>query len=657
MRIKPLIVLCGAFLLPLAGICQNKYKIIPEPPYSKYTLPSPTDITTKGWLHQFLEYQKSGLTGHIEDAGYPFNTGMWTAEINNGNGDRFWWPYEQSGYFVDGCLKAGYLLRDTFLINKARKQVEYVLNKNNPDGRLGPQDLKGRWNKWPYTGFLRSFMTEYTVNHDPRIVDAMLKHYSTYKGEEFADELDLCNAEEMCWLYGVSRDKRMLDMAETAYATFKSDHKYRDRDGRDINFASDMVPNYHGVVYIEIVKIPAILYSYTGKKEYLDEALHGISQMEKYDMLASGIPSSSEHLNGISETSGHETCNLSTIPYTYGYMLQITGDALWADKIEKAVFNGGIGAITKDFRSEQYFSAPNQFIATMTSNHLGYNDARMAFLPGHDTECCTGNVNRFMPYYIDLMWLDTRDDGIAAALFGPGEIERKVGTAKKTVKITETTKYPFEEKVDFTISTKDAVKFPFQLRIPAWCSAPSISINGKRLDAGLKQGEFYTINRVFKNGDKIELSLPMHVQLTNWPHEGIGVERGPIVYSYPIPEKVDTVHNYKKSTEAFPGTEYEPNGAWNYALLAKNAGDVQVIKNNNGGSYPWSEKVAPVVLKVPAERLKSWQLKSARDSKGEATLQTSAFPADRNDLGKKEYIYLVPYGTTFLRVTVFPKAE
>lgn len=656
MRIKQLIISCLAFLLPVTGFCQNKYKVIPDPPYSKYTLLSPTEITTKGWLYQFLEYQKTGLTGHIEDAGYPFNTGMWTAEINNGNNEIYWWPYEQSGYFVDGCLKAGYLLRDTFLINKAKKQVNYVLNEHNVDGRLGPQDLKGRWNKWPYTGFLRSFMTEYTVNHDPRIVDAMLKHYSTYKGEEFADELDLCNAEEMCWLYGVSGDKKMLDMAETAYATFKSDHKYHDRDGRDINFASDMVPNYHGVVYIEIVKIPAILYSYTGKREYLDEAMHGISQMEKYDMLASGVPSSTEHLNGISETAGHETCNLSTIPYTYGYMLQITGNAGWADKIEKAVFNAGIGAITKDFRSEQYFSAPNQFIATMTSNHLGYNDARMAFLPGHDTECCTGNVNRFMPYYIDLMWLATKDNGIAAALFGPGEIEAKVGGDKKTVKITETTKYPFEEKVNFTLNTRDAVKFPFQLRIPAWCKAPSININGKKLATDIKPGEFYTLNRTFNNGDHIELSLPMHVAITNWPHDGVAVERGPIVYSYPIPAKVDSVSNYKKSTVAFPGTEYRPAGAWNYSLLVKNADDVQVIRNSTY-KYPWSAKIAPVVLKVPAEKLTNWKLHPATDSKGEPTLQTSSFPANRDSVGKKQYIDLVPYGSTFLRVTVFPKGD
>jgi len=642
-------------IIPALGFGQGKnYKLLPDAKFSKYALFSPTDITPGGWLHQFLEYQKSGLTGHIEDAGYPFNTGMWTAKVNDKQEDRFWWPYEQSGYFVDGCIKAGYLLRDTFLINKAKVQVNYVLNKKNENGRLGPQDLKGRWNKWPYTGFLRSFMTEYSVNHNPAIIDAMLKHYATYKGEEFADELDVCNAEEMCWLYGITGDVSMLQKAETAYATFKSDHKYRDRDGRDINFASDMVPNYHGVVYIEIVKIPAILYSYTGKKAYLDEALHGIAQMEKYDMLVSGVPSSNEHLNGISELAGHETCNLSTIPYTYGYMLQITGDAHWADKIEKAVFNAGIGAVTKDFRAEQYFSAPNQFIATMTSNHLGYNDARMAFLPGHDTECCTGNVNRFMPYYIDEMWLRTEGDGIAAALFGPGAIDAVVGHAKQHVKITEVTNYPFSEKIDFTVHTTKPAKFPFQVRIPGWCKNPSITLNGKKLEAKLQPGNFFTLNRIFNNGDKVTLTIPMTVNISNWPNNGVAVERGPIVYSYPIAAKEDTVKNYAKSTAAFPGLEYKPAAAWNYALLVNKAADVQVVKST-GTAYPWATGAAPVTLRVPAEKLTNWKLKQTKNAAGETVYQTSGFPANRDSTGTKQYITLVPYGSTLLRLTVFPE--
>jgi hypothetical protein len=278
----------------------------------------------------------------------------------------------------------------------------------------------------------------------------------------------------------------------------------------------------------------------------------------------------------------------------------------------------------------------------------------MAFLPGHDVECCTGNVNRFMPYYIEQMWLHTKDNGIAAALFGPGEIEANVGASKQTVKITESTKYPFEEKIDFTIGTKKAVKFPFQIRIPGWCKNPSIAVNGKKINAGLVVGQFYTINRAFANGDKITLSIPMSVKITSWPNDGMAVERGHIVYRYPIPQKKYTLTNYKKSTPQFPGVEYRPVGAWNYSLKVANANDVQVIKNDKY-TYPWSAKVAPVTLKVPAEKLENWKLRQTTGSKGEPVLQTSAFPANRDSTGKKEYIDLVPYGSTFLRVTVFPE--
>jgi hypothetical protein len=57
------------------------------------------------------------------------------------------------------------------------------------------------------------------------------------------------------------------------------------------------VPDTHAVVYLELVKIPAILYAYTGKKAYLDEARNGLdkmlaSQMLASQMLASGLPSS-----------------------------------------------------------------------------------------------------------------------------------------------------------------------------------------------------------------------------------------------------------------------------------------------------------------------------------------------------------------------------
>ena len=79
-----------------------------------------------------------------------------------------------------------------------------------------------------------------------------------------------------------------------------------------------------------------------------------------------------------------------------GYFLETTGDAGWADRIERCVFSAGLGSITKDFRAMQYFSCPNQFLATGTSDHnaFKYGKTWMQYRPIHETECCIGNIHR-----------------------------------------------------------------------------------------------------------------------------------------------------------------------------------------------------------------------------------------------------------------------
>jgi len=438
-------------------------------PFSHFEKIKITNIQPEGWIKEFLERQKTGLSGNIEVAGYPFDTKMWATEKIKGS-TKAWWPYEQTAYYIDGVHRLGLLLEDEALVQKAKTQTQYVLNHINPATGRVSTNLADRWWRWPYAQFFRIFMTDYEVTGDNKIIDALHKHYLAFTASDFADDLELANVEELCWLYGVTKDKKLLDMAEEAYSLFKSDIKYRNRsegdNKNDMQFGSDRVPDMHGVVYLELVKVPAILYSYTGKQEYLKEAENGIQKMEKHHMLISGLPSSTEHFRGISDLAGHETCNTAVFPYSYGYMLRITGDARLGDRIEKAVFNAGIGSITKDFKSHQYFSAPNQVIASLKSNLYGHNPARMMYAPGHDVECCTGNVNRFMPYYVEQMWLSAPDNGLVASLFGPSSVTAKVGKDNTAIEITQETNYPFSKKIKFKIQTNKKISFPFYIRIP-----------------------------------------------------------------------------------------------------------------------------------------------------------------------------------------------
>ena len=122
-------------------------------------------------------------------------------------------------------------------------------------------------------------------------------------------------------------------------------------------------------------------------------------KMEGPNLLVDGINSSSEALAGNDPLASHETCDVSDYTWTLGYYLMTTGDGQWADRIEKGIFNGGLGSITKDFKSMQYFSCPNQVIATGNSNHNGFKHGLtwMAYRPIHETECCIGNLHRWFP--------------------------------------------------------------------------------------------------------------------------------------------------------------------------------------------------------------------------------------------------------------------
>ena len=157
----------------------------------------------------------------------------------------------------------------------------------------------------------------------------------------------------------------------------------------------------HSVTFCEMLKLPLLLYAYTGKTKYLDLAMTAVRKMERESMLPNGVPSSAEFLLGTDVHHSHETCDVVDLTWTLQHYLAVTGEAEWADKIETAVYNAGLGAITKDFRSLQYFSSLNQFIATGSSNHNIYKHGStwMAYRPTHETEMLRGQHQPYAAGY------------------------------------------------------------------------------------------------------------------------------------------------------------------------------------------------------------------------------------------------------------------
>jgi len=607
-----------------------------------------TAITPLGWLREFLVRQNTGLTGHREILSYPFNTCLWSGRIPyNGNGED-WWRYEQTAYLTDGMLRLGYLLNDTTLIQTGNDGVAYVIAHPMERGRLGHPFFSSQW---PMAVFFRAMQASHSATSDPKILEALRQHYLSYPIEELRKGRNVVNVEGMLWTYGKTGDPKLLERAEKSCLGGPMGIGRCLSPGRDID---------HGVTYMEEAKLPAILYAYTGNTNYLAASLNAFKKLDRDHMLPDGVPTSNEFLAGKDIHQSHETCDISDYTWSVGYLLMATGDATWADHIEKAIFNAGPGCISKDFKNLQYFSGVNQVIATGDSNHNKHfhGSTWMAYRPCHETECCAGNVHRFMPNYAARMWMSDTRGGLVAALYGPSSTTLPINQGRQHLSVTQETGYPFSETITFTFNTPTPVTMPFSFRIPGWCEAPSVTINQRPYDGSLTHGTFVTLNRTFRDGEKIVLHLPMPVKLITWENQGVAVERGPLLFAYPVPEKVTTDNqNYgnmrgKKSSDPvnFPALDIRPDGAWNYALAAKSAAEITLVNTGSKG-YPFDPGASPVVIKVPAQKVTGWALVENRYTPPLPDRDKVACEADI------ETLTLVPYGSTRLRIGVFPVAR
>lgn len=629
-------------------------------------------VEPQGWLRFWLEKQKQGLTGHLEAAGAPFDTPGWRVSGLTHGEDPNWWPYEQNAYWVDAMVRCGLLLKDDFLIAKALESIESVLKHPDKDAYLGPRSIKKpeRSNRWAHAVFFRALMPLYSARKDRRIVDRLAAHYLSGTSPH-VESREVCNIETLLWLYAQTGRRRFLDMAVDAYGAFKpaADETAMTMD----SLLSPDKPWGHGISFSEFSKLPALLYLYTGDRKRLAATRNAMAKADRHHGLVDGAWSSSEFMAGRSPLAAHETCIVSDQTWTMGAMLLATGEGSWADRIERVCFNAGPGAVKDDFKALQYFSSPNQVLATGNSdpNPLARGRGFMRYAPNPGTECCPGNVNRFMPNYVARMWMLDRRGDLVAALYGPSRITAVVGRPGTEVDIVEETSYPFGETVSFQIRCPKPVVFGLRLRIPGWCRGAGLTLNGKPLPLKAKPGGSFTVRRRYAHNDRLCLSLPMEPRRGS-SAGGVFLERGPLVYALGIAEDWRRDRSDRRSTDEFPAYNLFPAGPWNYALALKPGPPKDQVKvvHRPLGLDPWRSDAAPVELHVPARRVRSWTLKRSRSVlrgyPGKETLVKGDFVSTpelpdpdslRGRLGPLETIVLRPYGCTHLRLTVFPDAR
>ncbi|MBQ5531774.1 MAG: glycoside hydrolase family 127 protein [Kiritimatiellae bacterium] len=647
-------------------------------PYARFEDGFLSATRPSGWLECALKTQASGLTGHPEAMSYPYDSCLWAGKIQRmGTHGIGWWRYEQTAYYPDGLVRLGYATGDKALISKGESGVDWTLEHATPEGFLGDPCL---WDKkhhriehgyemWPLAVFFRAMKAKYDATRDARIPAALAKYFKLYDAKTIAVGRNTINVEGMVWAYVRTGDKRLIELAEEAWRGKKERIDWSG-DLTPANCSDDKPIYMHGASYAEELKIPTMLYAATGNKEYLHQAVNAERKLERDHMLPDGCPSSTEQTRGNSVYWGHETCTVSDYTWALGYLLEVTGDAGYADKMERCVFNAAFGAARGDFRSLQYFSNLNQFIVTARSNDNTCYPGRpwAQYRPTHETECCVGQITRIVPNFVSRMWMRDAAQAPVAALYAPSSVD--FGWAR----IEEETNYPFDGKVTFRFRVKEPRETSFTYRVPGWCkTGATVKVCGGEASPAGEPGTFVSVKRTFRDGDTVELDFPMkpvfevlprrHYVIRDFVNhwagkiegrscsQGTVVVRGPLLYAYRIPEtrKADDVdypemRGKKSANPEFKSWDIRPAGPFNYALASHEA---EVVETGAPVGDWMGDATSPVEIKVKARRIK-WEL-------GDGGRCTPDLPEKPEPLpGETETLTLTPYGAADLRLAVFP---
>lgn len=626
-------------------------------------------VKPEGWLEEQLIRMSTGMTGHMDKV-YEHVMGSRNGWLG-GDGD----VWERGPYWIDGLLPLAYILNDKALIDKVQPWIEWTLASQKANGYFGPDTDRDReaglqrnnshdW--WPKMVMLKIMQQYYSATGDNRVIPFLTNYFKyqlkelpktplgnwTFWGEQRGGD----NLMVVYWLYNITGDKFLLELGELI-------HK-QTLDWTDIFLNQDHLKRQHSLHCVNLAqgfKEPVIYYQQNKDAKQIQAVKKAVTDMRNTIAFPTGLWAGDELLRFGNPNLGSELCTAVEMMFSLEKMLEITGDVQWADHLERIAYNALPTQATDDYSARQYYHQINQIAI---DRHW-----RDFVTPHEDTDnlhgvltgypCCTSNMHQGWPKLVQNLWYATADNGVAALVYAPSNVTAKVANGTM-VQIKEETAYPFEETINFSIRFTDKkVKtsfFPFHLRIPGWCKEPVVRLNGEVIPADAYQGEIVRINREWKNGDKLTLELPMHIEATHWFDQAAVIERGPLIYSLKMNEKWEKKNIEPEKVRQYGEWYYQvtSDSQWNYALTTSQLRqDVindhfKVEKSAAIAKYPWTLEDAPLTIKGKGRPIRTWQ--AYRGSAGSVPYFTQQGP----DSGDEVEIELIPFGCSTLRITEFP---
>ncbi|MGC9943858.1 MAG: glycoside hydrolase family 127 protein [Verrucomicrobiota bacterium] len=455
--------------------------------------------------------------------------------------------------------------------------IELFASAQEPDGYLYTTRTIDPQHPHPWSGTQR-WVNEQDLSHElydaGHLFEAAAAHYQA-TGETNLLHVALKEADLLCTTFGPGTNQlhfwpghEIVEMGLAKLYRITGDRRYLDlakyfidvrgsRPGGDDYHQSRIPPVEQteaighavraGYLYSGMADVAAL----TGDDEYvqaIDRIWENCVNKKIYITGGIGARPDGEAFGANYElpnrTAYNETCAAVANDFWNERLFLLHGDAKYVDVFERTLYNGLLSGVSL---SGTKFFYPNPLEST--------GDYERS--PWFGCACCPGNITRFLPSLPGCFYAQQKDR-VFVNLFAAGTADVKLDGGP-ALKLTQETRYPWDGAVKITVAPEKKSKFTMAVRIPGWArnevmpgdlykfsdgatnQPVTLKVNGRQVAIKLNKG-YAILTRTWRNGDVIDLNLPMPVRriVANENVKAdiglVALERGPIVFCAEWPD-------------------------------------------------------------------------------------------------------------------------
>jgi len=296
-------------------------------------------------------------------------------------------------------------------------------------------------------------------------------------------------------IYAITGDQKYLNLSQ----------RFNHRAVLDpLSRREDKLTGLHANTQFPKVIGAARQYELTGDIALATIATYFWNVVTKERSYVIGGNSDGEHFSPKQELSKHigptttETCNTYNMLKLTRHLFCWDPNAEYSDYYERALYNHILASQNPENGMMCYY------VPLKTGSTKTFSGPLDAFW------CCVGTGVENHAKYGDSIYFYDGDRNLYLNLFIASELNWR----DKGVKIRQETKYPLEAATHLIFTCEKPVEMSLNIRHPYWAvEGVQVTVNGKNESSNNKPGSYFTLSRVWKNGDTVDITMPMTLRI------------------------------------------------------------------------------------------------------------------------------------------------